>query len=205
MPDIEFGQSSDRRYRPDVVGGQPVSGVDFEAKRGRVCSGRLQPFEFTRPAMRIRPGVQLDDGCPQARRCVELAHVGRDEQTDADPRIAQPRDERREAVVLPRRVEAALGRALLATFGNDANRRRPVRQRDAEHFGRRRHLEVERQPSRIDQPRDIVVGDVPPILAQVRGNAVRTRRRRHLRRTYGIGMRPTARVADGCDVIDVDA
>ena len=69
-------------------------------------------------------------------------------------------------------VEPAFGRALLALLGNDAGGVRPVRERDLEHLLGRRHLQVQRQVDLGHQPVDVVVGDVPPVLAQVRGDAV---------------------------------
>ena len=55
------------------------------------------------------------------------------------------------------------------------------------------------------EPRDVVVADVPAILAQMRGDAVGAGRDRDLARPYGIGMAAAARVAHGRDMIDVDA
>ena len=55
------------------------------------------------------------------------------------------------------------------------------------------------------EPRDVVVADVAAILAQMRGDAVGAGRDRELGRAHRIGMAPAARVADGGDVIDVDA
>jgi hypothetical protein len=46
---------------------------------------------------------------------------------------------------------------------------------------------------------------VPAILAQMRGDAVGARLDRDQRRTHRIGMAPAARVADGRDVVNIDA
>ena len=43
------------------------------------------------------------------------------------------------------------------------------------------------------------------ILAQVRGNAIRTGTNRQHRGTHRIGPRPAPRIPDGSDMIDVDA
>ena len=55
------------------------------------------------------------------------------------------------------------------------------------------------------QARDVVVADVAAILAQMRGDAVGAGLDRELGRAHRIGMPPAAGVADGGDVIDVDA
>ena len=55
------------------------------------------------------------------------------------------------------------------------------------------------------QPRDVVIDDVAAILAQMRGDAIGAGRNRSLGGLDWIGMPPAARVADGGDVVDVDA
>jgi len=51
----------------------------------------------------------------------------------------------------------------------------------------------------------VVVGDVPTILAQMRGDAVGAGGDRHLGRLDRIGMMPAARITHGRDMIDIDA
>ena len=69
----------------------------------------------------------------------------------------------------------------------------------------RRHFEIERLVDFRLQARDVVVADVAAILAQMRGDAVGAGRDRELGRAHRIGMAPAARVADGGDVVDIDA
>ena len=107
--------------------------------------------------------------------------------------------------MLPGRVEPALGRHLLAPLGDDTGRVRAVPQRDRDHLLGRGHLEIERQRDAADQLRDILVHDVAPVLAQMRGDAVGAGRLRDLRGADRIGMQPAARVAERRDMIDVDA
>ena len=78
-------------------------------------------------------------------------------------------------------------------------------QRDRQHLVGRRHLEVQRPRQFRLQPRDVAVGDVPAVLAQMRGDAVGARLHRQMRGAHRIGMPPAARVADGGDMVDVDA
>src|SRR3546814_11051751 len=75
-------------------------------------------------------------------------------------------------IMLPRGVEPALGRALLALFGDDARRVRGMAQRDCEHFLCRRHFEIERPVRRGLDAREVVVADMAPVLAQMRGDSV---------------------------------
>ena len=121
------------------------------------------------------------------------------------PASARRVDDRRELVVQPRGIEPALGRALLALFRHDAGGVRLVAQRDGEHLLGRRHFEVERQVGRLLDALQVVVADMAPVLAQMRGDAVAADARDDLRRAHRIGMVAAARIADRRDVIDVDA
>ena len=107
--------------------------------------------------------------------------------------------------MLPRGVEPALGRALLALFGDDARGVRAVAQRDRDHLVGRRHLQVQRQVGRRLDACQIVVADMAPVLAQMRGDAVAADRRDDLGRAHRIGMLAAARVTDRRDMVDVDA
>ena len=61
-------------------------------------------------------------------------------------------------------------------------------ERDPEHLVGRRHLQVERQFDVRGQPFDVRVGHVPPVLAQMGGDAVRAGGRREEGRAHGVGM-----------------
>ena len=82
---------------------------------------------------------------------------------------------------------------------------RTVGERDRQHFLGRRHLQVQRQVDLGHQPVDVLVGDVPPVLAQVGGDPVGARGRRSMGGADRVGMRAAARVPDGRDMVDVDA
>ena len=77
--------------------------------------------------------------------------------------------------------------------------------RNVEHRFGRRHLEIERLGDRGLEPAHVVVVDVPAVLAQMRGDAVGAGFDREQRRADGIGDGAAAGVADGRDMIDVDA
>ena len=110
-----------------------------------------------------------------------------------------------ELVVLPGGVEPALGGALLAPLRDDAGGVRLWRSAIVEHLLGRRHFEVQRQVDLGHQPVDVAVGDVAPVLAQVRGDAVGAGLGGDVRGAHRIGMVAAARVPDGRDVVDVDA
>ena len=79
-----------------------------------------------------------------------------------------------------------------------------VSQRDRQHFFGRRHLQVQRQVDLGHQAVDIIVGDVAAILAQVSGDPIRAGSGGGAGRPHRVGMRPSARVPDGRDMVDID-
>ena len=105
--------------------------------------------------MGVAAGVEFDDRRAEADGGFDLRRIGLDEQADPDVGAAQFVDEISEVIVLPGGVEAALGRALLALFGDDAGGVGPVGERDREHLLGRRHLEVQRQVDLGHQPVDV--------------------------------------------------
>ena len=102
-------------------------------------------------------------------------------------------------------VEAALGGAFLAFFGDDADGMRAVVQRDGLHFHGCRHFEVQGQAQHRHQAVDVAVRDMAAILAQMGGDAIGAGLFRQLRGTHRVGPRRAARVANGGHVIDIDA
>ena len=82
---------------------------------------------------------------------------------------------------------------------------RAVAERDPEHLVGRRHLQVERQLDVGGQPFDVRVGHVPPVLAEMGGNAVRAGGRREKGGAHRVGMPAAARVPDRRHVVDIHA
>ena len=107
-------------------------------------------------------------------------------------------------VVLPCRIQTAFGRPFLASFGDDARGVRAVAQRDLDHLLGRRHFEIERQAGRLLYTLQVAVADMPPVLAQMRGNAIAADMRDDFCGAHRIGMLPAACVADGRDMVDID-
>jgi hypothetical protein len=193
----------------DIVEGEPVSGVRLDPVLGRKRSAVTDPLQLRRTLLAFRmgitPSMKLDDGSAKAQRSFDLAFRWLDEQADANACASELIDEISEMVVLPCGVQSAFSRTLLTPLRHDTRGVRPMPQRNLEHFLGRRHLQVQRQVDLIHQPVDVIVGDVPAILAKMRGNAVGTRIRGHDGSAHRIGMIAAARVPDGRDVIDIDA
>ena len=147
--------------------------------------------------------MDLDDGRGDRDGGRDLRGIGGDEQRHADARAAQLRDRRRKLHALAGDVEPAFGGALLAAFRHQAGGMRPRLDRDRDHLVGCGHFEVEWLGDLGLEACNIVVADMPAILAQMRGDAIGAGRDRDLGGLHRIGMRATARVADGRNVIDV--
>ena len=81
----------------------------------------------------------------------------------------------------------------------------PDAARNRDHLGRGRHLDVEPRGNHLAQQLDVTVLDVPPIAAQVDGDALGARQLRDDRRRHGLGLAGLAGLANGRDMVDVDA
>ena len=155
--------------------------------------------------MGIAAGVELDDRGAEHRRGLDLPGIGLDEQADPDSGVGEPGDQRLEVIVPAGGVEPAFGGHLLAPLGDDAGGVRTVAKGEPNHLLGRRHLEVQRQSDRSDQPGDVVVDDVAPVLAQMGGDPVGSGSLGDLGGADRIRVDPAARVADRRDMVDVDS
>ena len=200
VPDIQLPHL---RQGSEVCGGfvvEAMACVDFDARLGGEPGRACEPFEFAlgcggiagQPRFAILPRVKLHNRRPELNGGVDLPGLGIDEERDPDASIQEAPHHRRERVMAARRVEPALGGNLLPALRHDAAGVRPGADRDGGHFLRRRHLKVERRVDLRHDPADILVADVPAVLAQMRGNAIGARLDGNLRRAdrIGTGTRP---------------
>jgi hypothetical protein len=102
-------------------------------------------------------------------------------------------------------VEPALSRALRALLGHQARGVGTHAKGDGDHLVRGGHLEIERRHDLALEPLDVVVADMPPVLAQMRRDPVGPGHGGEMRRPDGIRVLPAAGVAEGRHVVDVHA
>jgi len=213
VPDIEFsdlGQRSDP-LRSDEV--EAMASVNLEpCPHGKVCAANdAREFTFSRRGIaggkRIAPcsGMNLDHRRAHRGGSLDLLGLGGDEQRDTDTRFGELTDNPTQAVPLTGCIEPAFGCPLLPPLRHDTGGMRTNLARDSYHFRSRRHFKIERLGDALLKPSDIVINDVPAILAQMRGDTVSACGNRNLGGFQRIGMPPAARVTHGRDVINVDA
>jgi len=107
--------------------------------------------------------------------------------------------------VLADHVQPALGGEFLAPLGHQAAGVRPSGKRDPQHLVGGGHLEIERLVDLGLQPRHVLVADVPTILAQMGRDAIGARPDRQLRPAHRVRIAAAPGVAQGGDMIDIDA
>ena len=121
------------------------------------------------------------------------------------PCAAQPGAGRPDLARLPRDVEAAFGRELVAALRHEAAIRRHGARCDLDHRIRHCHLEIDPRLDRLREHLKIAVLDVAAVFAQVNRDAVGAGLLCEQRGRHRIGVASAARLAHGRDVIDVDA
>ena len=106
-------------------------------------------------------------------------------------------------------VESAFSRHFQPAFRHDADNFRLHLQRDGDDLRRIGHFQIQARGNFFSQFRHIAVLDVPPILAQMRRDAVRAGRLRCERGLHGTRLaaaKPAiTRLANGRDMVNVDA
>src|SRR5207248_1968514 len=128
-----------------------------------------------------------------------------DKKRDADAGALQAGNGRGQGGGCRLKVQAALGRQLLSFLRDQARPGGFDALGDRNDLRRRRHLQIERYGKGPSQKENILVLDVAAILAQVDGDPVRAainggeRRLKEIRKSFLAGL------AEGGDVVDVDA
>ena len=209
MPDIQLGQLRNGGDGDDIVKGQAMARMRLYAIFPRQRGGVGQPFQLRLASafrqMRVSAGVELHHRRTQTNGGVNLSRIRLDEQADADASVFEARYDGVEVIMPARRVQPAFGGPLFALFRDDAGRVRFVPQRDFQHFLGRGHFQIQRQIGCRHDPRNIRIANMPPVFAQMRGDAVCAARRHHFRRPHRIRMLPAARIADRRHMVDIHA
>lgn len=128
-----------------------------------------------------------------------------DEQRHEDAGVGERGDRIADADRVRDDVQAAFGRQLGPLFGDDCRFVRLQGDGDADHFVARGHLEVQPGGDGRAEQRQVAVLDVPPVFAEVNGNAVRPAKGGKDRRGDGVRLATKAGLPQRGDVIDVDA
>ena len=155
--------------------------------------------------MGIFARMQLNHGRPQPNCRINLAGVRLNEQADADACICQPGDNRGQLVVEPRCIQPALCRAFGPAFGHDAGRMRLMTPGNVQHLIGSGHLQVHGKPRLAHERVEICISNMATVFAQMDGNAIAARLLNNLDRAERVRMVAAACVANGRNMINIDA
>ena len=212
MTDIELPQLRNGHHvgGRDVV--EAVSGMDLKPQVKGTGGGGLQPFKLHGPVvagqMTIAAGVKLNDLGPDRMGRIDLSGRRLDEQRNPDTGLRQGPGDRCDPRLMARNGQSPFGRDLLTPLGHQTGGMRPMTQGNRQHFIGHRHFEIQRPASlgtQCAQGLDIGIGDMPPVLAQVGGDAVGPGRQGLARRPDRIRMRTATRIPHSGHMVDIDA
>ena len=147
--------------------------------------------------------MQFDDGGTRLLRSLDLRGIRRDKERNAAVRRQKlDRIAKRGA---PRNdIEPAFGGTLGALLRNETDGVRFHAPRNPDHLFRCRHFEIERRRYFL-HPLDIAVHDMTAVFPQMHRDAVCAGGDGRACRAQRIGVKASARIADGGDMIDVHA
>lgn len=206
MADVQFLDLRHRGHRRYVAYREPMTCMDrqshFHPKPRRVPQCIDRSLILRR--MGVPTSVQLDRVRTEIARPSDGLAIRGDEQTGTDARAFQTADSALKRARVPGDVEPSLGGDLLAPLGNERHLEGLKRHRDAEHLLGERHLEIEDRADRAREAVYVVILNVSSILAQVRGDSVRTRALAVLCRGDRIRLVGASRLTQRRDMIDVD-
>ena len=155
--------------------------------------------------MGVGPRVDFTKVESGARGGLDLPLIGVDEGTHRNSRAFQSRNRVANPRFLPRDIEPAFGRHLLASLRNEHRQLRLQADGDANHFVGCGHLKVQLRSHGRAQSRQVGVLNVPTILAEVHRDAVGATRLRLERRLDRIGLVCPTRLPHRRYVVDVYA
>ena len=207
MPDIELLDLRDGGDGADVEVGESVAGVDGESGLAGMPRCLLKLDERPRvlpPGVGIPPGMKLDGRHAQARRAVDGAGIGINEERDADVGVLEAADGTRQTAVARLDREPPLGGDFLPALRHQRGLVGTEPGGDPDDLGTRRELEIENQAGAGGERLDVRVLNVAAVFTEVDGDAVGTAGERVGRGADGIGLVRFPRFADGRDVINVD-
>ena len=217
MADVQFAHAGQRGDGLHVEVVQAMAGIEAHAGLldQRTSGGHALQLSadgraghvaaFAVEGLGVGTGVQFADRGTSPCSGLDLGRLGVDEDAGDDAVVGQPADGVGDGGFLGQDVEPALGGDLVAAFGHQHRHLGLESNGDIDHLGGGGHLQVQLDLRLVAQPAHVSVLDVAAILAQMHGDAVGAPQVRLDGGPDRIGFIGTSRLADGGDVVDVDA
>jgi hypothetical protein len=209
VSDIHLIQAGDRRNRRQVSNIQTMPRVEQQTQFLRKKPSDLNAVELlvnlSPLGVRIGASMQFNVFRAYGLARLYLFTLGIDEHADLNAVRVERAYDIRQARQLRRHVEPAFRRNLLTFFGNQANYVRFDPMRDFDDFIIRAHFQIQPDVQHLAQQFYVAILDVPPILAKMDGDLMRSRHLAYLRRRYNVGPYTLARLAQSRHMIDIHA
>ena len=216
VADVEVGEVGDTSDQRDIGVVDAVTCIDLESGLVGMGSGLDEAMEFEelRLSLGVRKsaGVQFDHIGAEGERCIDLSVVGFDEHADSGADGFEGLDGGLEVGFESGDIESAFGGDFLTIFWDEAGFCGARFEGDLDDFWRVTHLEVESEIRFCAEGTDVGVLDVSSIGAEVDGDTgcacVDAEARGIEDERFGVvgeGCFRVAGLAQGCDVIDVEA
>src|SRR5579871_2530384 len=205
MPDVQLHDVANGSDRLHVVVVQTMTGVHFNPQaRGELCAAS-QAFQLdSLPGtfvLRVGARVELDDRCTDLGSSLDLRWIRIDEQTNTNAVLTQGACSLRQPGNLARNVQTSLGRNLLALLRNETTIRGTYLTGNADHFIRHGHFQVHMRLQKTLEHAHIVVLNVPPILTQMKRDAVSPGHLSRESRMNRVRIPSATRLPQRCNVI----
>ena len=187
-----------------------MAGINRHSQRCGKLGGTADALELL-PALAVArrigigAGVQLDYAGAGIKSSLNLLLVGTDKQRHADAGGVQFAGKTGDFLELRQYVQTAFGSNFFALLRYDAHVIRPYRQCVGQHFFGHRHFQIDAGFDRAADGGDVVVFNVAAVFAQMQGNQVSAVGFGGQRGFQRAGIVGTARIAQGGDVVDIDA
>jgi len=211
VADIEFCHPLQGGHRADVEIGQAVPGVQSPAKLANLFAGAGQRGQFRvlfldlASSMGIAAGVEFDGVDGESLGRADLGRVWIEKQADGYPRFAELIDSLADTITLPADIEASFRGHFLAPFRDKRHLIRPRATADGQHVCFTRQFEIQLDDNGFPNDLQVAILNVPPVFPQMERDAIGTAELCQHGRPGRIGLVGSPRLADGGDVIDVDA
>ena len=210
VADVQFVDAVDGGDGLDVVVMQAMAGIDDQplgAAQAHACADAFQLLGLAGGigGVGVAAGVQFDRRRADAARGADLAFLGVDEQRYLTAQRAQALHGGADAFFLAGHVQAALGGQFLAGFRHQADVFRAHPLGEGQHRLGDAHLEVHAGLQALLEQQHVALLDMPAVFAQVHGDAVGAGFLGIQRGLHRVGIAGAARLAQGGDVVDVDA
>lgn len=208
MTDVDFRHSDNRSDWADISIVQPVTGVQSKVVVRGPLTGATKSIElylnFGAFGVGVIAGMQFDRVKPLLSGGDDLLFIGVDKRRREDVQFLEA-FERSGGLGIGGEIDAAFGGDFLPSFGDESGLIRDALDGQIDDVFGDAQFQIELALHGLAEPAHIAIANMAAIFAQVDRNSVGTTEFGFDGGPYGIGFVATPGLAEGGDVVDVDA